>query len=118
MVPAVEAQARYGWVETVLRGVVQRPATRVVTLSDRVDRVLTNKLWGMLIFVAAMLLVFSSVFVAAEPLMRAIDTVIGTIGETVADLDAARAPVHSLDLVDGVRIGGVGLCVLVFCRRS
>ncbi len=110
MVPAVEAQARYAWVETVLRGVVQRPATRVVTLSDRVDRVLTNKLWGMLIFVVAMLLVFSSVFVAAEPLMRAIDTVIGTIGEAVADR-LNEGPVRSL-LVDGV-IGGVG-SVLVF----
>ena len=109
-VPAVEAQARYGWAERVLRGIVARPAERVVTASDRVDRLLTHKLLGTLVFVAAMLLIFSSVFVAAEPLMKAIDAVIGGFGDALA----ARLPEGPLEslAVDGV-IGGVG-SVLVF----
>jgi ferrous iron transport protein B len=109
-VPAVEAQSRYAWVARVLEGVVKRPARRVVTASDRIDRLLTHKLWGSLVFAAAMLLVFSSVFIAADPLMGAIDTVIGGVGEVVG-ANLAEGPLRSL-IVDGV-IGGVG-SVLVF----
>jgi ferrous iron transport protein B len=109
-VPAIEAHARYGWVAQVLDGVIVRPKQRVVTISDRIDRLLTHKLWGTLVFMGAMLIVFSSVFVAADPLMKAIDGVIGTLGQTVAG-QMAEGPLESL-VVDGV-IGGVG-SVLVF----
>ena len=57
-----------------------------------------------------MLLVFSSVFVAAEPPMKAIDAVIGGFGDMLAER-LPEGPLESL-LVDGV-IGGVG-SVLVF----
>lgn len=109
-VPAVEAQARYGWVGDVLGGVVTRPATRRVTPGDRIDRVLTNKLWGTLIFALAMLVVFSSVFIAADPLMMLIDGSVGWLGETIGAL-MDEGPLRSL-VVDGV-IGGVG-SVLIF----
>jgi ferrous iron transport protein B len=82
----------------------------VTTVSDRIDRVLIHKFWGSAVFAAAMLLVFSSVFVAAEPLMKAIDSIIGTLGDALG-AGMAEGPLKSL-LVDGV-IGGVG-SVLVF----
>jgi ferrous iron transport protein B len=109
-VPAVEAQARYGWVARVLEGVVARPSQRVVTASDRIDRLLTHKVWGTLVFLLLMLVVFSSVFVLADPLMGAIDGWIGAGGDLVADVLPA-GPLQSL-VVDGI-IGGVG-SVLVF----
>lgn len=109
-VPAVEAQSRYGWVGEVLTGVVTRPATRPVTAGDRIDRVLTHKLWGSLVFALAMLLVFSSVFIFADPLMMLIDGSVGWLGETVGAL-MNEGPLRSL-VVDGV-IGGVG-SVLIF----
>src|SRR5205807_3832220 len=43
-VPAVESIARYGWAAQVLAGVITRPANRPVTLSDRIDRVLTHRI--------------------------------------------------------------------------
>jgi ferrous iron transport protein B len=109
-VPAVEAQARYGWVGHVLAGVVSRPAARPVTVGDRLDRVLTHKLWGTLSFAIAMLVVFSAVFLAADPLMTFIDGGVGWIGETIGNA-MNDGPLRSL-VVDGV-IGGVG-SVLVF----
>ena len=72
-VPAVEAQARYAWVGRVLSGVVSHPPTRRVTRGDKLDRFLTHKVWGTFVFAMAMLVVFSSVFLAADPLMRGID---------------------------------------------
>jgi len=109
-VPAVEAQARYGWVADVLSGVVARPAQRPVSSSDRLDKFLTHKLWGSIVFAILMLIVFSSVFIFADPVMGLIDGWIGSLGEVVTSL-MPEGPLQSL-LVDGV-IGGVG-SVLIF----
>jgi ferrous iron transport protein B len=109
-VPAIEAQSRYAWVARVTQGVVTHPPQRVVTYGDRIDRVLTHKLWGTIVFAVAMLAVFSSVFIAADPLMGAIDWGTGMLADGVAAA-IEPGPLESL-LVDGV-IGGVG-SVLVF----
>src|SRR5262249_30057541 len=61
-VPAVEARSRYGWIRSLTAGCVHRPAVRRVTWTDRLDHVLTHKLWGTLTFLALMFLVFQSIF--------------------------------------------------------
>ena len=61
-VPAVEAISRYQWAGKVLSGVVARPLARKETWSDRVDRVLTHRLWGTLVFIAIMLAMFQAVY--------------------------------------------------------
>jgi ferrous iron transport protein B len=109
-VPAVEAVARYGWVSRVLEGVVQRPARRPVTLSDRIDRLLTHRVLGTAVFALVMLTMFQSVFLWAVPAMDWIDSAMGAMGGTVEN-SLPPGALRSL-LVDGV-IGGVG-SVLVF----
>ena len=52
---------------------MQRPAQRPVLWTDRIDRVLTHRLWGTLIFLLVMFLVFQSIYSGARPLMKAID---------------------------------------------
>jgi ferrous iron transport protein B len=108
-IPAIEAQARYGWVGEVLTGVVERPAQRVVTSGDRVDRFLTHKVWGTAVFALMMLVVFSSVFIFADPLMGMIDEFIGGIGDWVS-ARMPEGPLQSL-VVDGVIGGVVQLCL-------
>ena len=49
-VPGVETDARYGWIGKVLRGVVALPANFKSTPTDRLDRVLTHRFWGTLLF--------------------------------------------------------------------
>jgi len=55
-VPGVEARARYGWIRQITTGCVQRPAQRPVTWTDWLDRILTHKIWGTLVFLALMFL--------------------------------------------------------------
>ncbi len=43
------------------------PAAIATTATDRIDRVLTHRLWGTLIFAVVMVLMFQSVFVWAKP---------------------------------------------------
>jgi ferrous iron transport protein B len=109
-VPAVEAVSRYGWVGRVLEGVVSRPKQRVVTRGDAIDRVLTHRFFGAAIFALLMLVVFSSIFLWAAPLMGLVETGVDWVSSSVKDLMPEGA-LRSL-VVDGV-IGGVG-SVLIF----
>ncbi len=108
-VPAVEAIARYGWVGRIIDGVVARPARRPATRSDAIDRILTHRVWGTLVFALAMMLLFSSIFVWADPLMGGIEAAQGWLQELVGSRMAA-GPLQSL-VVDGI-IGGVGSVVV------
>ena len=50
-VPAVEAMARYQWAAKVLDGVVDAAGRAAASRSsDRIDRVLTHRVWGTLVF--------------------------------------------------------------------
>jgi ferrous iron transport protein B len=104
-VPAVEAMARYGWVSRVLEGVVERPATTPATWTDRFDRLLTHRVWGTLVFLAMMFVMFQAVFRWAKPAMDLIDGLTGQLGSWAGGW-LPEGAVRSL-LVDGV-IGGVG----------
>lgn len=108
-VPAVEAIARYAWVAKALDGVVARPSARVRSQSDRIDRIVTHKLWGTLIFAVAMMIVFSSIFLLADYPMRGIEWAQGALQEFVG-ARMTDGPLKSL-VIDGV-IGGVGSVVV------
>jgi ferrous iron transport protein B len=109
-VPAVEARARYAWIKEAVAGCVTRPAKRPVMWTDRLDRILTHKVWGTAIFLVLMFLVFQAIFTWARPLMDLISDGQEWLGARVQQGMAAGA-LRSL-LVDGV-IKGVG-SILVF----
>lgn len=109
-VPAVEARARYGWISQVLQGVMERPAGRVQTFSDRLDRLLTHHVVGLAVFALLMLLVFQAIYRGATPLMEQCELAQQWLGDQVGGV-LAPGPLRSL-IVDGI-IGGVG-AVLVF----
>ncbi len=108
-VPAVEAMARYGWVGQVSEGVVTRPVEPKADLGDKIDRVLTHRLWGSLVLAVVMMLVFTAVFTWAEAPMSWIDDGIGTLAGAIEG-SLADGPLRSL-LVDGA-IAGIGAVVI------
>ncbi|MBI2343845.1 MAG: ferrous iron transport protein B [Deltaproteobacteria bacterium] len=107
---AIEASSRYTWIRQLLRDVVATPAVRTKSWSDRLDAVLTHKIWGTLTFSMVTILVFQSIYAWAGPLMDCIDWLFGTLGTTIGAY-LPRGALRSL-IVDGI-IGGVG-SVLVF----
>jgi ferrous iron transport protein B len=108
-VPAVEAMARYDWVARMLDGVALRPLDHQPTTSDRIDAVLTHRIWGTLIFIATMAILFSSIFMLAVPLMEYIDAGVGALAGFVQSV-LPEGALQSL-VVDGV-IGGGGAVVI------
>jgi ferrous iron transport protein B len=109
-VTAVEAMARYEWIGRILDAGVTRPRERAATATDRIDRLLTNKFWGTVAFLLVMLAVFSSIFIAAQPVMD----LIGAGNKWLQGLVEAALPAGALNslLVKGL-LGGVG-SVIVF----
>ncbi len=104
-VPAAEAKARYAWIRAATAMAITKPAIRPVSTTDRLDTILTHKLWGTLVFLALMFVVFQAIFVGAEPLMGAIDAVTKWLASLVEGV-LPVGPLRSL-ITDGV-ITGVG----------
>ncbi len=102
-------EARYARAAAIQMAVTTEKPIAGETFSDRLDRVLTHKLWGMLIFVAIMAAMFQGIFTFAEYPMGWIETAIGWLGEQVGSA-IPEGPLNSL-IVDGV-IAGVGAVVV------
>ena len=108
---AREAIARYALIDQTLAGVVQRTTPAARPLAERIDALLTHRFWGTLVFAAVMLLLFTSIFRFAAPLM---DLLSGGIDALAAGVEARlpEGPVRSL-LVDGVLAGVGGVVVFL-----
>ena len=104
-VPAIEARTRFGWVRAVVAAAVTKPAIRAVTWTDKLDKTLTHRLWGTLVFLAVMFLVFQSIFVFAEPLKGGVADAQAWLSTQLGSLMPV-GPLRSL-LTDGI-LGGVG----------
>jgi ferrous iron transport protein B len=108
---SIEAELRYRWITAVVQRTVSHASfRRARSTTDRVDAVLLHRVWGPLIFVAVMALMFQAIFAWAQPLMDAVEGVLGRLGGAVGAF-LPPGDLRSL-LVDGV-IAGVG-SVLVF----
>jgi ferrous iron transport protein B len=115
-VDIIIADRRYGWINGLVREVVQRTAVDRHTFSDKIDKVITNRVLGIPIFLTMMWAVFKVITDVSAPFLDWVDGVIGgpITNWVVALLELiglGGAWVESL-LVDGV-IAGVG-GVLVF----
>jgi ferrous iron transport protein B len=107
---SLEAELRYQWITGVVQRTVAHTTPRTRSVTDRVDAVLLHRVWGPLIFIAIMALMFQAIFSWAQPLMDAVEVVLGDVASAVGAL-LPPGDLRSL-ITDGV-IAGVG-SVLVF----
>ena len=102
-------EARYARLGAIHTATVHETAPEGTTFSDRLDGILTHKIWGLLIFVVLMALMFQSIFTFAKIPMDFLSAVVDRIGAFVGSL-MAEGPLNDL-LVNGV-IKGVGAVVV------
>lgn len=100
---------RYARVAEIQRSVTSELAPPGETFSDKLDRVLTHKIWGTVIFVAVMALMFQSIFTFAKWPMNVIQLGVDWLGGLVGQF-IPRGDLNDL-LVNGV-IAGVGAVVV------
>ncbi len=103
-------EGRYARVGDIFRAATEDLGAGGETFSDRVDRVVTHRFWGPLIFVGLMFLMFQSIFTFASAPMEWIESGVAWLG----DLVSRGLPEGDLrDLTQDGVIAGVG-AVLVF----
>jgi ferrous iron transport protein B len=109
-VPQVEVDTRYRWIGGVVDAHVRRSERKGTSWTDRIDSIVTHKLWGALVFLVAMAVTFQAIFAWAAPLMDLID---GGVRQFSAGVGAlmSEGPLRSM-VLDGV-IGGAG-AVMIF----
>jgi ferrous iron transport protein B len=110
-----EVEAHYAYIGSVVHECVREehaPGANRVSRTDKIDRIVTHKVWGMAIFVGIMGLIFYSIFSLVDPLMRWINDSGGLFDrlKDVVNGHMAEGPLRSL-LTDGV-IAGVGNVVV------
>jgi len=110
------ADRRYAFIERILRDVVERPKeAEALTFSDRLDRILTHRIWGIPIFLSLMYLVFQFTFALGDPLIELLEEAFEELGEVTGEY-LSDLGVHDtvVSLVaDGI-IDGVGAVVVFF----
>ena len=108
---ASEVGARYGILTGIVEDAVSREKPRELSqsLTDRLDSVLTHRVFGLVIFALLTLLVFQAIFSWASIPMEWIDNGVAWVGTQVA-AHMAEGPLRDL-LVEGV-IAGVGAVVI------
>lgn len=109
------ADRRYGFINGVVRQSLHRPRLDRITLTDRIDDIVTHKWLGLPVFFAVMYVVFRLVIDVSSPFLDWTDAVInGPLAgwiRSLLGLVPFPAWIHSL-VIDGI-VAGVG-GVLVF----
>ena len=105
----VTIEARYARIADIIGASVTEEAVPHETVSDKLDRVLTHRVWGIAIFVGLMWLLFQSIFTFAKVPMDFLSSTVDGFGGGVGGL-MAPGDLNDL-LVNGV-IKGVGAVVI------
>lgn len=105
-----ETVMRYGFIQDVLTYItINTPNPEWKKFSFRIDRVLTHRIWGYLIFFSILFLIFQSIFAWAEAPMDFID---GTFASLAGNLDELFPEGPFFDLITQGIIPGIGGIVI------
>jgi len=106
---SVFVESRYRWINAVYKkSVVHTTARRRHTFHDKIDAILTHRIWGFVIFFALMTLMFQTIFTWANYPMELIGAGFDLLAHSVSTV-IPEGDLQSL-IANGI-IGGVGAVV-------
>ena len=101
----VVANARYAFINGLMSEAVKRPAVEKETVTDRIDKIVTNRLLAPFIFIIIMYLMFQFTYTIGAPFQDWIDELFGIIAENVGMYIANE---YLASFICDAIIGGVG----------
>ena len=110
-------ERRWNFISAITQKVAERNLSLKKNLSpsDKIDRIVTHKIWGLPIFLIITWFMFRFTYAVGDPIADYLDGTISALGERIAFLmETAGFPLFAGSFVaDGV-IGGVGSIVVFF----
>jgi len=103
----VIADARYGFINGLMKEVLEKPPTKGMTTSDRIDRVVLNNWLGIPIFAAILFGIFQLTFSVSSPLINWINDGFSRLSEFASGI----TPDWLGSLVANGVIGGLGTVI-------
>ncbi len=104
-----ETIKRYQFIEAALKGNLTIDKSKATDFDSKLDRILTHKVFGYLIFMTLLLVMFQAVFAWAEPVMDLIDGGFSSLSEFVA---TSMSEGKLNDLISQGIIPGIGGVVI------
>lgn len=104
----VLVESRYTWIRNVVQESVRTPDHSSRSVSDRIDRIVTHRFWGFLLFLAVMALMFQSIFSWATYPMEWIGNAFDWLGRQAT---ALMPPGDLRDLAVNGALAGVAAVV-------
>ena len=101
----VIANARYAYIEGLMAEAVQRPDVEKVSTTDKIDKIVTNRILAIPIFLVIMWLMFQFTYTIGAPFQDMIDELFGMLAEWVGGFITNEYLASFI--CDGI-IGGVG----------
>lgn len=101
-------EARYDWIQQVCTVAVKKAPRKRLTATDRIDKILTHKVWGFVVFFLLMTLMFQAIFTWATIPMDMIGRGFNDLGDLVATV---MPPGDLRDLLINGALAGVGAVV-------
>jgi ferrous iron transport protein B len=105
----VMLETRQNWSRALAARLVSQTIHHGPSLSDRIDRIVTHRVWGLLIFFALMGLLFQAIFSWAEVPMTLIGSGFDWIGHAIV---STMPPGQLRDLIINGALAGVAAVVL------
>ncbi|SHE33534.1 ferrous iron transport protein B [Clostridium fallax] len=100
---------RYTYISSITSSAIRRQNTRKETLTDKIDKVVTNKFLGIPIFAVIMFLLYQITFTIGAGMQDWLDGAIGDFGGIISDkLASSGAPEFLSGFVSDGLIAGLG----------
>jgi len=109
---AAEAILHYAHIDGLLADAIRGSRAMIRGGDESIDALLVHRVWGSLIFVAVMWVVFQSVYAWAAPFMDLIDAGTSWLQETVGGA-LAGTPVFASLVSDGIIAGAGGVVIFL-----
>jgi ferrous iron transport protein B len=106
---SVVIESRYEWIKSVCASTVTQSFQSGLSISDKIDRIVTHKVWGFMIFVVFMAAIFQTVFSWAEIPMGMIE---GGFSFLSAQMQAVLPEGDLRDLIIDGGLAGVSSIVI------
>ena len=104
----VFVESRYAWIRDAVARTVYSPDRAAPSLTDRIDRIVTHRIWGFIVFLAIMALMFQTIFSWATLPMEWIAGGFEVLGRTIG---GALPPGDLRDLIIDGALAGVAAVV-------